>query len=410
LSHDHYEPVRYNRGMLRKEKRAVRTVWVFRWSEEVNGQRRQHKDLIGTTKEFPTEAAAKKEADRRRCRLNENKQYLSLKAITFGKLINHYLDHELSRLSKSARKANKSYIKNWIEPNWHGHLAGGMKTMQIQEWLDKIQRPDGTKLKIKNVLSAIFSHGVRWELVERNPVCGQGGSPGHRGASTGVRQSNRVSISRVALAPDVVRQTLEQLPLREATMALVDAVTALRASELIALKWKNVGWGTGILHSEFALVEGELKETKSRNNPLPLAESVLQVLRLWRENTAYRSDEDWIFASPHYHGKTPYTYQILFRRHIRPVIERISGIKSSKEAPLGWHTLRRSLATLLISNGENVKVAQSQLRHTTPKITLELYAQAVSADQQEAHEKVVQMVLPAKFSEKLKVRSVTATA
>jgi hypothetical protein len=35
----------------------------------------------------------------------------------------------------------------------------------------------GTKLKIKNVLSTIFSHGVRWELVERNPVCGQGGSP-----------------------------------------------------------------------------------------------------------------------------------------------------------------------------------------------------------------------------------------
>ena len=103
------------------------------------------------------------------------------------------------------------------------------------------------------------------------------------------------------------------------------------------------------------------------------------------------------FASPHYHGKTPYTYQILFRRHIRPVIERISGIKSSKEAPIGWHTLRRSLATLLISNGENVKVAQSQLRHPTPKITLELYAQAVSADQQEAHKKVVQMVLPAGF-------------
>ena len=327
---------------------------------------------------------------------------MSLKAITFGELINHYLNHELSRLSKSARKGNKSYIKKWIEPNWRGHLAGGMKTMQIQEWPDKIRRPDGTKLKIKNVLSAIFSHGVRWELVERNPVCGQGGSPGHRGASTGVRQSNRVSIWRVALAPDVVRQTLAQLPLREATMALVDAVTALRASELIALKWKNVGWRTGILQSEFALVEGELKETKSRNNPLPLADLVLQLLRLCRENTAYRSDEDWIFASPHYHGKTPYTYQILFRGHIRPVIERISGIKSSKEAPIGWHTLRRLLATLLISNGENVKVTQSQLRHTTPKITLELYAQAVSADQQEAHRKVVQMVLPSEFPEKLR--------
>ena len=164
---------------------------------------------------------------------------------------------------------------------------------------------------------------------------------------------------------------------------------------MVALKWKHVGWETGILQSEFALVEGELKETKSRNNPLPLAEPVLQVLRLWREHTPYRSDEDWIFASPHYDGRTPYTYQILFRRHIRPVIERIekvSGIKSSKETPIGWHTLRRSLATLLISNGENVKVAQSQLRHTTPKVTLDLYA--VSTDQHEAHKKVVQMMLP----------------
>ena len=56
------------------------------------------------------------------------------------------------------------------------------------------------------------------------------------------------------------------------------------------------------------------------------------------------------------------------------------------------------------------QVAQSQLRHTTPKITLELCAKSVSADQQEAHKKVVQMVLPAQFSEKLKARSVTATA
>ena len=155
-------------------------------------------------------------------------------------------------------------------------------------------------------------------------------------------------------------------------------------------------------------MEGELKETKSRSNPLPLAEPVLEVLRLWREHTPYRSDEDWLFASPHYHGKTPYTYQILFRRHILPVIERVSGLQSSKHAPIGWHTLRRSLATLLVSNGENVKVTQSQLRHTTPKITLELYAQAVSADQQRAHRKIVRMVLPAKFPEMLRARSATA--
>lgn len=108
-------------------------------------------------------------------------------------------------------------------------------------------------------------------------------------------------------------------------MALIDAVTALRASELIALNWKNVGWNTGILQSKYARVEGELKETKSRNNALPLALPVPRVLRLWRGHTPYRADEDWIFASPHFHGTTPYNYQILFRRHIRLDIERVSG-------------------------------------------------------------------------------------
>jgi hypothetical protein len=121
----------------------------------------------------------------------------------------------------------------------------------------------------------------------------------------------------------------------------------------------------------FALAEGELKETKSGSNPLPLAQAVLEVLRLWREHTPYRSNEDWIFASLHYHGKTPYTCQILFRRHIRPVIERVS-------------------VTTATHHSEE---------------TLELYAQAVSADQQKAHKKVVRMVLPLKFPERLKARS-----
>jgi hypothetical protein len=75
----------------------------------------------------------------------------------------------------------------------------------------------------------------------------------------------------------------------------------------------------------------------------------------------------------------------------------------------GAPTFRRSLATLIISNGENVKVAQSQLRHTTPKIVLEMYAQVVSGDQKNAHHKVVRMVVPKKFSAKLRAREAASS-
>jgi integrase len=385
LSHAKSKPIRYNKGMLRQEKRAEGMTWVFRWSEEVDGERHQHKDVIGLVKAFKTEKAITMEADRLRGKLNENKQQLSLRNMTFGELVIDYLNRELPNLSKSSQKNNKMYIRNWINPKWSGEIAADMKTMEIETWLHGLKREngteltDGTKAKLKGIMSTIFSHGVRWEKLEHNPVCGQGGTKGHRGASTGVRQSSAISIERVILEPIVVSQVLEELPLRETTMSLVDAVTALRASELIALQWKDVGWKEGILKSRQAWVEGELKITKSGDNPLPVAKPVLDVLRLWREHTPYCGEDDFIFASAFFHGEKPLNYQTLFRKHIQPVIERISGLESSKKAPIGWHTFRRSLATLLVSNGENVKVTQSQL-------------------------KVVRMVVPKKLSAKLKAR------
>lgn len=48
----------------------------------------------------------------------------------------------------------------------------------------------------------------------------------------------------------------------------------------------------------------------------------------------YCGEEDWIFASPFFHGKTPYTYQILFRKHILPVIEKISVSKTANRLQL----------------------------------------------------------------------------
>src|SRR5579871_3757097 len=125
------------------------------------------------------------------------------------KLINHYLNHELSRFLKSTRNANKRYIKNWIEPGWHGHLACGMKTMQIQEWLGKIQRPEWNQAEDQDCdVDDLFARGplgvggtqssLRPRRERQPSWCFNGRSPKHR-----------VSIRRVVLVPDVVRQTLE---------------------------------------------------------------------------------------------------------------------------------------------------------------------------------------------------------
>ena len=55
---------------------------------------------------------------------------------------------------------------------------------------------------------------------------------------------------------------------------------------------------------------------------------------------------------------------------------------------LPCHTFRRTYTTLLHANGEDVKVVQELLRHGSAKITMDVYAQAVTPAKRKAQEKV----------------------
>jgi integrase len=88
---------------------------------------------------------------------------------------------------------------------------------------------------------------------------------------------------------------------------------------------------------------------------------------------------DWVFASPISFGKLPYWPDMLLRRHILPAAKRL-GIQKR----IGWHTFRRTAASLLMASGASVKVSQELMRHATSGITLELYSQAVDLDKRQA--------------------------
>jgi site-specific recombinase XerD len=88
-------------------------------------------------------------------------------------------------------------------------------------------------------------------------------------------------------------------------------------------------------------------------------------------------------------GKQPVWLAKIMQYHIQPTARAVGITKA-----LGWHVLRHSLATLLHRNGEEVKVVQELLRHSSCKITLDIYAQAVSANKRRAQSKVVHDFLP----------------
>jgi len=73
--------------------------------------------------------------------------------------------------------------------------------------------------------------------------------------------------------------------------------------------------------------------------------------------------------------------------HIQPIAKTL-GIRKR----IGWHTFRRTYSSILKDNGEDVKVVQELLRHASTKVTLDVYAQALTPAKRAAQRKVVLMI------------------
>lgn len=78
------------------------------------------------------------------------------------------------------------------------------------------------------------------------------------------------------------------------------------------------------------------------------------------------------------------------RHFIQPVARKL-GI-----AHINWHTFRHTYSTLLRANGEDPKVVQELLRHSSIKVTMDVYTQAVTEAKRKAQSKVVGMIVPKK--------------
>jgi integrase len=82
------------------------------------------------------------------------------------------------------------------------------------------------------------------------------------------------------------------------------------------------------------------------------------------------------------------------RHHILPVARKLGITKR-----MGWHTFRHIYSTLLRSTGAELKIMQELLRHSTIRVTLDTYTQAVTAEKRTAQEAVVALLFPEKTLE-----------
>jgi integrase len=111
-------------------------------------------------------------------------------------------------------------------------------------------------------MSALYSHAIRWEWADKNPI-------------TKVRQSAKRLRTPDVLTPEEITVLLAELPEPLRTAVELDAFTGLRRGELIGLQWQDVDFENLVLHvcrSVVMMVEGTPKtEASAKDVPLDAA-------------------------------------------------------------------------------------------------------------------------------------------
>ncbi len=385
---------RYQRGYLRLGRRKTQSdCWEFLWWDtEPTGRLVRRTAVIGTVQQFPSVEDAWQASNGLRVSINEARNRQREQAITVADLVDHYSKTELADdladggKSYATRIVYKDFLARWVRPAWGGLNIRAVRTIAVEHWLHQLQRGDGspmapsTKAKIRNLMSVLFNHAIRYEWLEqgRNPILL-------------VRQSAKRQKIPEYLEAEELRALLPQLERRFRVMVFLDAVTGLRRSEFLALKWRDIDLGDlqiNVRHSIYLNVVGNCKTEASRK-PVPMDPILASELRTWKQDTHHGQPNDWVFASPHTQGRHPYWPDSLLSHVIRPAAMR-AGIRKR----IGWHTFQHSFSTLLMANGENVKVVQELMRHANCRSTLEIYSQAPTVAKREAQHRVVEMILP----------------
>jgi integrase len=245
---------------------------------------------------------------------------------------------------------------------------------------------DPTIDKIRRVMHLVYLHGQRSNFVPRQ----QEGNP-----MNWVRQRTISGYQALIMTPKQAFEMLLNTPEPRRTLALCDAATALRVSEILGLMWMDLDFDELVMHVRRAYVWGRLKEPKSKASkaPVPMHPLLAGFLLDWRERTTYPRNEDFVFPSTRLKGRKPLSASILVKKYLRPAAVKAGVLQEGQKVRFGFHNFRHSLASALVKMKVDPKTVQEFLRQAHVTTTLQLYAQSDMESRRDAQGRYLEQLL-----------------
>ncbi|MDP2965806.1 MAG: site-specific integrase [Pelolinea sp.] len=297
------------------------------------------------------------------------------------------------QVKKTSVKPKTAYdyermLNKYINPQLGNIKLIDLTTYQVTRFYTKLiemEKGSPTVHFAHSVLRSALQDAVRSGIIGRNPSVG-------------------------ALLPRRNQKEMQVLTESQVTQFLITAecsrykalyhlaiTTGMRYSELVGLRWSDIDWEKSTIkvqrQLQYAPHKGfQFSEPKTRSGirTIMLGETTLKILREHHKKYAHldKTGENLVFIN----GIGTIIYFKRFHKDFKRVL-RNAGLPDMR-----FHDLRHTAATLMISNGIPVLIVSKILGHSTPSVTMNIYAHASVEMQFEAARLMENLVTPIPFS------------
>jgi integrase len=319
-----------------------------------------------------TLSEAKAERERLRVGIRRGEVVIGDRGLTVKTLIASFLERERGPIGKLAPRTlelREAQLRNHVLPLLGPNTkVADVQVQHVRRLIDKLRSQGKSGSTVRGSVaatSAIFRHAVRdLGAVGRNPV---------RDLERGELPSARRRTDPRYLSVEQVGSILDRMSDLFRPIGATCFWGALRISEALTLRWRDIDFEAATIH-----VQGT--KTIGSNATIPLLPALERELRAHRQRQGRQgfariAHDSLVFQTSN--GKSP------GRRNALRALQRAAnraGLVPEGAEPVGLHDLRHSLAANAFALGlTDVQVARL-LRHSSPRVTLTVYAGLVEGD------------------------------
>ena len=366
----------------------------------------RHRDLLpkGITKK-----AAKKELKNKEDLIDKGVIMSKTKTSLFSEVAKEWLEYKKPKVRETTWEVIEGMIRN------HFHDLNDLKinqitTATIEKWITAKQTEGVHILTLRKILvtlGQIMAYAVRHKLIGHNPVTEAERPKDQRTQEMEIRILN----------PSEIRALLEAVEdQKHRTLFLMAIMTGARQGELLGLKWGDLDLEKKQVYIQRTFNNGREFPTKTKGSKrkIDLSPTLLTELKKWKLACPKTKPDPRNPDGPEIEIELMFPNEAgehidknnMIKRYFEPALgkagiieiekekEKVEGTKKIKVSrkikgpKVRFHDLRHTFASLLIEQGENIKYIQTQLGHSTPVVTLTVYAHLMKETNQEAVERL----------------------